>query len=284
MAEHGSVLITGASTGIGAACAVGLAKRGYGVFAGVRKPEDGDRLKQQANDDLVPVLLDVTRPETIDAARKTVEAAVGDRGLRCLFNNAGISVNGPLEFVTPDEVRWQLEVNVVGQVAVTQAFLPLVRQARGRIINTGSVGGFVTTPILGPYCMSKYAMEAFSDALRLELKPQGIDVVLLEPAAIATEIWDKGTEAAQSYEDDPPPGFTERYGSYFEGIQKFAAEGKERAHPPKVVLDAVIHALESSRPKTRYVMGDGARQRKLLRRLPDRIRDTLILKALGVRS
>jgi NAD(P)-dependent dehydrogenase (short-subunit alcohol dehydrogenase family) len=283
-ADQGSVLITGASTGIGAACAVGLAKRGYSVYAGVRKSEDGDRLKGEADENLVPLILDVTQPETIDAARKSIEAAVGARGLRCLFNNAGISVNGPLEFLPIDDLRWQLEVNVVGQLAVTQAFLPLLRQAKGRIITTGSVGGFVTTPILGPYCMSKYAMEAFSDALRIELKPQGIEVVLLEPAAIATEIWDKGTQEALAYEENPPPGFLERYGAFVEGVKKFAAEGKQHAHPPRVVLDAVVHALESPKPKTRYVMGDGAGQRKLLRRLPDRLRDRLILKALGVRT
>ncbi len=283
MLEQDSVLITGSSTGIGAACAVGLAKRGFRVFAGVRKPEDGERLTREAESNLVPVILDVTQPETIEATRKTLEEAVGDRGLRCLFNNAGISVNGPLEFVPLDDVRWQLEVNVVGQVAVTQAFLPLLRRARGRIINTGSVGGFVTTPILGPYCMSKYAMEAFSDALRVELKPQGIEVILLEPAAIATEIWDKGTNDAQTYTENPPEGFVERYGGFVEGIQKFAAEGKERAHPPQVVLDAVIHALESPKPRTRYIMGDGAGQRKFLRRLPDRLRDRLLLRAFGVK-
>ena len=148
MNEQGSVLITGASTGIGAGCAVGLAKRGYRVFAGVRKPEDGDRLKREAEDNLVSVILDVTQQGSIDTARESVEKEVGDRGLRCLFNNAGISINGPLEFVSPDDVRRQLEVNVVGQVAVTQAFLPLLRKAGGRIINMGSVGGFVATPIL----------------------------------------------------------------------------------------------------------------------------------------
>ena len=132
--------------------------------------------------------------------------------------------------------------------------------------------------------MSKYAIEAFSDALRVELKPQGIDVVLLQPAAVATEIWDKGTDGATFYTDRPPEGFQERYGQFFEGIQKFAEDGKKTAANPEVVLKAVVHALESPHPKTRYVMGTGAGQRKFLRRLPDRLRDRLLLKAFGVKA
>lgn len=284
MNEKRSILITGASTGIGSGCATGLVERGYQVFAGVRKPEDGERLVAQAGSGLVPVHLDVTQSATIDAARKTLEETLGDRGLDGLFNNAGISVAGPIEFLSLDDLRWQLEVNVVGQVAVTQAFLPMLRKARGRIITTGSVGGFVASPFLSAYNMSKYAMEAFSDALRIELKPQGIEVILLEPAAIATEIWDKGSEAAEPYAANPPPGFMEHYGGFLGGIQKFAAEGKRRGHPPQVVLDAVIDALESSKPRTRYIMGDGANMRRVLRRLPDRLRDRVLLKALGVKA
>lgn len=284
MTERRSILITGASTGIGAGCAVGLAQRGYRVFAGVRKPEDGEQLIAQAGPGLVPVAIDVTRADTIEATRKQVADAVGDAGLYGLFNNAGVSVNGPIEYLSLDDLRWQLEVNVVGQVAVTQAFLPLLRKARGRIITTGSVGGFVASPFLSAYNMSKYAMEAFNDALRIELKPQGIEVVLLEPAAIRTEIWDKGTAAAEPYMTSPPAGFTELYGAFVAGIQKFAADGKARGHPPKVVLDAVVDALESRQPKTRYVMGDGATLRRVLRRLPDRLRDRVMMKALGVKA
>lgn len=284
MTRQKTALVTGASTGIGAGCAVGLARRGYRVFAGVRKAEDGERLVKQAQANLEPVRIDVTQADTIEAARAQIESETGDNGLDALMNNAGVSVASPIEFLGIDDLRWQLEVNVVGQVRVTQAFLPLLRRARGCILITGSVGGFVATPFLGAYNMSKYAMEAFADSLRMELKPQGIRVALLEPAAIATEIWDKGAAAAEPFRDDPPPGFMEHYGPFLEGVQKFAAEGKERGHPPQVVLDAVVHALESRRPKTRYVMGDGARLRQLLRRLPDRLRDAMILKALGVSS
>jgi NAD(P)-dependent dehydrogenase (short-subunit alcohol dehydrogenase family) len=284
MNEQRTILVTGASTGIGAGCAVGLAQRGYRVYAGIRKPEDGERLVAEAGDGLTPVILDVTRGETIEATRQTIEESVGEAGLYGLFNNAGVSVTGPVEYVPLDDLRWQLEVNVVGQIATTQAFLPLLRRARGRIITTGSVGGFVASPFLSPYAMSKYAMEAFSDALRMELKPQGIEVILLEPAAIRTEIWDKGKAAAEPYTENPPPGFVELYGDFLAGVQQFAAEGKEKGHPPQVVLDAVIDALESPKPKTRYVMGDGATLRKILRRLPDRLRDRVMLRALGVKA
>lgn len=282
MSDQRTIVITGASTGIGAACAVGLAKRGYRVFAGVRKPEDGDRVRQEGGDNLSSLILDVTDQSTIDGAVQTVQEAVGEGGLYGLMNNAGISVNGPLEFVSPEELRWQFEVNCVGQLAVTQAFLPMIRKAKGRIISTGSVGGFVTTPLLGPYCMSKYAMEAFSDALRVELKPQGIHVILLEPASIATPIWDKGLEGAQEIFANPPDGYMERYAGFVKGIQKFADQGKNSASNPDVVLDAVVHALESPRPKTRYIMGAGAGQRRFLHRLPDKLRDRAFLKAFGI--
>ncbi len=282
MTEKGVVVVTGASTGIGAACAVGLAKRGYAVYAGVRKPEDGNRLQAEGGENLTPLIIDVTDQATIDAAAERVQQERRGRPFRGLFNNAGISVNGPLEFVKPEDLRWQLEVNCVGQLAVTQAFLPMLLESKGRIITTGSVGGFVATPILGPYCMSKFAIEAFSDALRVELAPQGVHVVLLQPAAIATPIWDKGQDGAEDMINSPPPGFQERYGRFVGGIRKFAKEGKNTAADPQVVLDAVIHALEARKPKTRYVMGTGVGQRKFLRMLPDRLRDRALLKAFGL--
>ena len=280
MSDRGAVVITGASTGIGAACAVGLAQRGYKVFAGVRKPEDGQRIQAEGGENLVPVRLDVTDAASIQSALEEVKQSLQGQALRGLFNNAGISINGPMEFVKVEDLRWQLEVNCIGQLAVTQAFLPLLRESKGRIITTGSVGGFVTTPMLGPYCMSKYAIEAFSDALRVELTPQGVDVVLLEPAAVATPIWDKGMEDAKKVTDAPPPGLEERYGKFLDGINKFAEEGKRDAADPKVVLDAVVHALEASKPKTRYRMGTGVGQRRFLRMLPDRMRDSALLKPL----
>lgn len=282
MAELGAIVITGASTGIGAACAVGLAERGYQVFAGVRRPDDGARL-EAAQAGVKALMIDVTDAASIEAARARVERELRGTPLRGLFNNAGISVAGPLEFVKPEELRRQLEVNCVGQLAVTQAFLPMLRLAKGRIITTGSVSGFLASPMMGPYSMSKFAIEAFSDSLRAELLPQGIDVVLLEPAAIATDMWDKGVQFSQPMFHDPPPGFEERYGGFVAGVQKLFDQGKREAAPPQVVLDAVIHALESRKPKTRYVMGTGIRRRKLLSRLPDRLRDKALLNLFGVK-
>lgn len=282
MESKGLVVITGASTGIGAACAVGLARRGYTVFAGVRRPEDASRLQSEGGENLTLLTIDVTDQATIDAAAARVRQEGQGQPFRGLFNNAGISVNGPLEFVKPEDLRWQLEVNCVGQLAVTQAFLPMILESKGRIITTGSVGGFVTTPILGPYCMSKYAIEAFSDALRVELSPQGVHVVLLQPAAIATPIWDKGQGSVEEMNNDARPTFQERYGRFAGGMRKLAKEAQSGAADPKVVLDAVIHALEAPKPKTRYVMGTGAGQRKFLRMLPDRLRDRALLKAFGL--
>lgn len=283
MSDRGGLVITGASTGIGEACAVGLAQRGYMVFAGVRKKADADRLQAEGGLNLHPITLDVTDQATIDASVGLVKEGLGGKPLRGLFNNAGISVNGPLEFVKPADLRWQLEVNCVGQLAVTQAFLPMLRASKGRIVITGSVGGFVSTPMLGAYNMSKYAMEAFADALRVELIPDGIDVVLLQPAAVRTAIWDKGLSESQDFIKNSPPEMMERYGQFLKGVTKFAEDGKTNSADPKVVLDAVIDGLEAPKPRTRYMMGVGAGQRRFLRMLPDRMRDRLLLKAFGVR-
>ncbi len=282
MSDKGGVVITGASTGIGAACALGLDKRGYRVFAGVRSKEAGEELVSKAGGGLTPIILDVTNLETIHESAELVESMMGSKHFAGLFNNAGISIGGPLEYVELDDLRNQLEVNVVGQLAVTQAFLPLLRKSKGRIVNTGSVGGFITTPTIGPYCMSKYAMEAFSDALRMELKPQGIEVALLQPAAVATDIWKKADAMTEEMAQKTTPEFTKYYGAFMKGVEKFVEEGKTNAAHPDVVLKAVIHALESRKPKTRYRMGTGVMQRIIMAKLPDRIRDRVFLKALGV--
>ncbi len=192
-----AILITGASTGIGAACAADLARRGFRVFAGVRKDTDGERLKDQSAD-IVPLLLDVTDSAQIAAAADTVGRTVGDACLAGLVNNAGIVVAGPLEILPLDELRRQLEVNVVGQVAVLQAMLPLLRKARGRIVNISSVNGRFAPPYMAPYSASKHALEAINNALRLELRAWGIHVSIIEPGATATPIWDKSLAAANA--------------------------------------------------------------------------------------
>src|SRR4051812_39464080 len=184
MSAPRAVVVTGASTGIGEAIARRM-DAGFRVFAGVRKEEDAERLRA-AGANIEPVLLDVTDQASIDAAAATVKAAVRDQGLAGLVNNAGIAVSAPLEFLPVDELRNQLEVNVVGQVAVTQAFLSDIRTAKGRIINIGSIGGKVAFPLAGAYAASKFAMEAITDSLRRELRPWGIEVSIVEPGGVKT--------------------------------------------------------------------------------------------------
>src|SRR5918996_79044 len=193
--SRAAVVVTGASTGIGRATALDLVSRGFDVFAGVRREADGDSVAAESSGAVTPVILDVTDAATIDGAALRVTDAVGDGGLRGLVNNAGIAEPAPLEIMPIDALRRQLEVNLVGQVAVTQAFLPLIRAARGRVVNISSVGGRVASPALGAYSASKYAIEALSDAMRMELHPWGIQVSVIEPGSISTEIWRRGYEA-----------------------------------------------------------------------------------------
>ena len=281
MVSRGSVVVTGASTGIGYACALGLDARGYRVFAGVRKDEDGERLRAAASDRLETVIVDVTDIKHIAALAELVAADADTYPLAGVVNNAGITINGPIEFIGLDDLRWQFEVNVIGLVAVTQALLPMLRQTKGRVVNISSVGGFSVTPMLGPYCASKFAVEAISDALRRELRPAGIEVSVMQPAAIATKIWEKGRDASTSYIANAPAGLTQHYGTLLQAITQYATDAEKRAADPQVVVDAVVHALESTRPKTRYRMGDGVGQRVLLKMLPDRWADRMIARVTG---
>ena len=282
--EHSdkTILITGASTGIGRASALALLDAGFRVVAGVRNQRAAEALRSgvrgAAADRLATLDLDVTDPEQIAAAVAAVGRLVGDRGLWGLFNNAGIAVGGPLECVPIADLRWQLEVNVVGQVAVTQAFLPLLRTARGRILTTGSMAGYSTIPGLGPYSMSKYAVEAMSDALRRELRPWGIEVSLLEPGSIATEIWDKAASTQHEIRKAPPAGLVELYGGLMEALGGLTDKAARDASPVEVVTRDVVHVFSSGRPRTRYSKGEGSGARKLLRRLPDRWMDAAIAR------
>src|SRR5260221_4395504 len=186
-----AVVVTGASTGIGRATAVRLAASGFRVFAGVRKQQDYEELQRDLPA-ITPLILDVTDPEQLAEAVRTVAEAVGDKGLQGLVNNAGISGGAPTEFLPLDDLRGMLEVNVVGVVATTQAFLPLLRQGDGRIVCIGSIRGRMAVPFLAAYSMSKAAVSALCDSLRGELPPWGVHVALVEPGAITTPIWEKG--------------------------------------------------------------------------------------------
>jgi NAD(P)-dependent dehydrogenase (short-subunit alcohol dehydrogenase family) len=275
----GAVVVTGASSGIGEATALHLNTLGFDVFAGVRKDEDAERLKVAG---LTPLKLDVTDPDSIEAAASELRGPSGGR-LAGLVNNAGIAVSGPLEFVPIDELRHQLEVNFVGQVAVTQAFLPLVRAARGRIVNVSSIGGRVALPLLGPYAASKFALEGVSDSLRRELRPLGVHVALVEPGGIKTPIWDKGNARAQEMMGGMPPEAEQLYGDLFRSVRQQARRiAAETGLPPRVVAEAIGHALTARRPKTRYVMGRDARARAIAARfLPDRVFDGLVARTLS---
>ena len=271
-----TVMITGVSTGIGKACAVLLAREGFRVYGSVRKPEDGEALCREIGERFSYLLMDVTREGEVRQAAESLRIDLSGQGLWGLVNNAGVATGGPLEFVPVDEVRRQFEVNVVGQVAVTQAFMPLMREARGRIVNIGSVGGLVSTPFQAPYNASKFALEALTDSLRVELRPWGMQVAIVEPGNIATPIWEKSLSLYQDLSSRLPPETLEYYGPVLEKLRKHLA--KPRDVPPDVVAEAVLHALTAERPKTRYLIGDDARSLARLRYLPDRLRDWFIAR------
>jgi NAD(P)-dependent dehydrogenase (short-subunit alcohol dehydrogenase family) len=270
-----TVVVTGASSGIGEACAARLAGRGWRVLAGVRRDEDADRMAALAGR-VEPVPLDVTEPVSVAAAAERL----GDGSLAGLVNNAGIAIAMPLEFLPLDELHRQLDVNLVGQLAVTQAFLPHLRRARGRIVNVGSIAGRSALPFLGAYAASKHALEAVTDALRVELRPFGIEVAIVEPATIATPIWKKGGERLRGLLGELPESVTELYGRRMEAFRKAAADAERRAEAADLVAVAVEHALTAERPKTRYLVGRDARRRDLVERLPDRLRDRVYERVL----
>ena len=275
------VVVTGASTGIGAACALHLDRLGFTVFAGVRNITDAATLQRQGASGLIPLLLDVTDEVLIKKAQVIVSEYVGNNGLYGLVNNAGIAVVGPLEAVPIPDLRRQLEVNVIGQIAVTQAFLPLIRQARGRIVNMGSIAGRGAMPLMGPYAASKFALEAMTDALRLELQQWGIGVSIVEPGAIATPIWEKSGKDAADLEAAMPRELLSMYAMLVAAVRKVVGEASARAIAAETVAQAVEHALTAPRPKTRYLVGTDAKLRALMiKLLPDRLSDAVLTWAL----
>jgi NAD(P)-dependent dehydrogenase (short-subunit alcohol dehydrogenase family) len=272
----GVVLVTGASTGIGEATAFHLRELGFDPVAGVRRDEDAERLEGHG---LQTVRLDVTDEAQIAAARE----AIGDGALAGLVNNAGVAVAAPLEYLPLDQFRRQLEVNLIGQVAVTQVFLPALRRAGGRIVNVSSIGGRVALPLLSPYNASKFALEAVSDSLRRELRPQGIDVIVIEPGGIKTPIWKKGNKLADELISEMPPEAERLYGRLVAGVRRETVKiERERGLSPRAVAEVIGTALTVERPRTRYVVGREAKVRaNLARLLPDRAMDRLIGRALG---
>jgi NAD(P)-dependent dehydrogenase (short-subunit alcohol dehydrogenase family) len=270
-----AVVISGASSGIGRSCALHLDHLGFYVFAGVRRAADGDALAQGASSRLSPIIIDVTDPDAVAAAYRTVS----DRriALAGLVNNAGSTVPCPVEHLPLDTLRAQLEVNLIGHVAMIQAFLPLLRQSHGRIINISSLAGRLPVPGMGSYTAAKHAMEGLSGSLRLELAESGVHVAVVEPGNIHTSMSAKlhrDVTAAMSTMSDHDAG---RYSGLVRGVEAAITDGAERGAPPEVVAEVVAHALTSQRPKIRYPVGPQAGRMTLLARLlPDRLLDVML--------
>jgi len=266
-----TALITGASRGIGRATALHLDALGWRVLAGYRDPADAEALQAAASDRLTPIPLDLTTPDDLRAAANAVAAG----GLDALVNNAGIVVAGPLEFLPLDAIREQFEVNVFGTVALTQAMIPALRAARGRIVNVSSVNGEIVTPFAVPYAASKFALEAFTDGWRLELRRDGIVTISIQPGAIATPLWETSRTRAARLATGYPPEARERYGRVLALLE--AARMPARAIPPERVAHLIATVLRRRRPRARYVIGRDARIGLLLRALlPTRWFDALL--------
>jgi NAD(P)-dependent dehydrogenase (short-subunit alcohol dehydrogenase family) len=282
-------LITGASTGIGRATALRLAASGWTVLAGVREEAAGDRLLEEsrAAGRLIPLVVDVTDASQVaEAAEQVREQAarsgVSARGgLDALVNNAGIGIGGPLELVSADDLRRQFDVNVFAQVAVTQAMLPALRVARGRIVFVSSIGGRVAMAFTAPYAASKHAIEALGDALRVELRSSGVRVALVEPGSVATPIWDKSRAEADRVVI--PPELQDVYGRIPAAMDKVLEDTARRGVPPERVAETIERALTSPRMKARYVVGTDAKAMLIVKRLlPDLVFDRVARRALGV--
>jgi NAD(P)-dependent dehydrogenase (short-subunit alcohol dehydrogenase family) len=255
MQNSKAVLVTGASSGIGKECALRLASRGFRVFAGVRKDEDGERLKAEASGSITPVLLDVTDSASIASAAQEISRSLGAAGLHGLVNNAGIAVAGPLEMLPTEALRRQFDVNVVGQIAVTQAFLPMLRAARGRIIIMGSILGRLALPFVGAYSAAKFALEALAESLGMEIRPFGVSVSIIEPGNIATPIWSKSRSTAMDTAGDLNAGKWDLYRVAAESFQRYTDRASANGISAGRVALVVEKALSSRRPRSRYTVG-----------------------------
>jgi short-subunit dehydrogenase len=244
-----SIVLTGATSGIGRHTALHLARRGHFVFACGRREDRLEALvKETVGFDLRAVPMDVDDPDSVDRAHRQVERLTGHHGIQVVINNAGFGQPGPMEMVTDQELHAQFETNVVGLMRVTRKFLPRMRDRHeGRIINVSSVLGHFALPYLGAYCASKHAVNAVSDALRLELRPHGVKVIIIEPGAIRTEFTDRTEERAQAHLADDSP-YTPSMRHFREKNTKHAANAPD----PTCIAKAITHAVESRHPRRRY--------------------------------
>lgn len=275
-----NIMVTGASTGIGLATVERLAAQGHQVFAGVRKQADADALKQRVPGRLVPVIVDVTDQSQVTAAAAIVEEHVRGTGLHGLVNNAGIATGGPLEHLSLERLREQLEVNVVGQLAISQAMLPLIRRANGRLVFVGSASGRVASPMLGAYVTSKFALEGLTETLRMELRPWDLKVVLIEPGPVKTPIWDKANNQADELEAEFPDEVKEQYAVHIGAVRRLIKRQERFAVKPKKVAKAIEKGLFAPNPHSRYLVGmDAKGAGAMARLLPDRAREAILDRA-----
>ncbi len=285
MNDFKTVVITGVSTGIGRAAARELVANGYTVFGSVRRREDGEQVRRELGERFTPLLFDVTDEAAIHRAREQVELALGGRGLSGLVNNAGVAVPGSILHLSLEDLRLPLEVNLLGVLRVTKTFLPLLgasdhrRHLPGRIVNISSVSGWHTFPFNTSYSMSKAGLEALSDGLRRELRPYGIDVVVVVPGSVQTPIWDKVQQLDLTRYDGTV------YQSALQAARKLRVEYGKKSLPVERLSRVIRLALESPRPKTRYrVLGSPLTEWILPRWLPDRWWDRILWRMLGLSS
>ncbi len=273
-----SVLVTGAGRGIGRAIVDHLASSGWDVIAGVRSEEDATALTSASPQRVSAVILDITNGDHISALSESLP-----NRLDAVVNNAGIAVAGPIETVTPDDWRKQLEVNVIGQLAVTQAVLPRLRESRGRVLFISSVNGRIATPMLGPYSASKFALEAAADALRVELKAWGISVVLIEPAQTDTDMWRTADDMVLELEGAMSPQHRELYAGHIAGMKKFVPTSRKLMSPTNKVVAVVEEALTARRPRARYVVALLPKlQTALVTNMPAALRDRVMSVMVGL--
>jgi NAD(P)-dependent dehydrogenase (short-subunit alcohol dehydrogenase family) len=272
----GLVVVTGASTGIGLATTRRLAASGFDVLAGVRTDRAAEEVRGER---IEPVLVDVTDAGQVAALGRTV----GERPLAGLVNNAGVNISWPVEFLPLDELRRQLEVNLVGHVAVIQALLEALRRGRGRIVSTSSVGARTPLPFAGPYSASKAGLSALSESLRGELRPWGIHVAVVEPGAVATPIWEKISGQAGEASAKLPPRGRELYGAVLDRVADVVGKMSAGAVSPETVARAIEHALTARRPKAAYLVGRDARLQVVARRaLGHRRWDAALQRRMGL--
>jgi NAD(P)-dependent dehydrogenase (short-subunit alcohol dehydrogenase family) len=273
-----AVVVTGASSGIGAAAVEALARAGFVAFAGVRSDADAARAAA-VHQNIRPLHLDVTDRDSIKAASSSVAAS--GVPLCGLVSNAGIAIGGPLEYLPLDQLRRQFEVNVIGAVAVTQAFAPMLREHRGRIVFVGSVSGRIAVPYIGPYAASKFALRAISDALRAELAPAGIFVSLIEPGDVKTPIWQKARASRDQLVRLLGPQAMTHHRSALERMFQRTDAAERDGMPVERVTSAIVHALTARRPKTNYLVG--SRAANIVAMLPTTWRDRLLSRARRLR-